>query len=607
MNFTNSTTCILYGTHLDIAQRMLDYDYLCGHSPSISAIMSSGAEGRNYKVFYGDKEIFIPRISTWEQVSQFPSAKILINLASFRSATAVNREAIDSALFDAIFTIAEWIPERESRELIAYQQEVKTKTKHTTQLFWPAIVWGLIAWVIRVGNTGGSLENIIKARLYQSWSVGIVSKSWGMMNELMHIASRYADGVHTALQIGGDRYPMTTFSDIVQMYQANDQIKTIVMLGEVWNENENDIADMIRDGRITKPVVARCCGTSADQLSSEIQFGHAGAKANAERETAKFKNDNLRNAGAHVPESFEDFGTVLATLYPTMSFWTEWSKAKWSEESPHNAIIQSKIHTITHRQPTLFSSTISDERGEELVYDTIPVSDFVASQSIAKVIGHLWLQKELPDRACEFITTALILLADHGPAVSGAVNTKITARAGKDLVTSLIAWLATIWPRFGGAITDAAKYFWQAKREGQSAKDFVESMKRQGIIIPGIGHKIKSIYNPDRRCELLRQCREKAAQRETLDFALAVEALTTQKKANLILNVDGHIAAMLIDMMIALEMSEEDITMYINGDLCNGLFIAARTIGFIGHYLDEQRLQEWLFRMPEKHILYSKS
>ena len=592
MNFTNSTTCILYGTHLDIAQRMLDYDYLCDRGPSISAIMSSGSEGRNYKVFYGEQEIFIPRISTWEQVRQFPSAKILINLASFRSATAVNREAIESGLFDAIFTIAEGIPERESRELIAYERSIHETKWHKTRLFWPAIVWGLIAGVIRVGNTGWSLENIIKAQLYRPWSVAIVSKSWGMMNELMHIASRYADGVHTALQIGGDRYPMTTFQDIIQIYQANDAIKTIVMLGEVGNENENDIADMIRDGRITKPIVARCCGTSADQLSSEIQFGHAGAKANADREKADFKNTNLRDAGALVPESFDHFGEMLATLYPTRSSMTPSSD------------ITSKVNTITHRQSTLFSSTISDERGEELLYDTIPVSDFVASQSIAKVIGHLWLKKELPDRACQFITTALILLADHGPAVSGAVNTKITARAGKDLVTSLIAWLATIGPRFGWAITDAAKYFWQAKRDGQSAKDFVESMKKQGIIIPGIGHKIKSIYNPDRRCELLRECTN-PLQKTTLDFALAVEELTTQKKANLILNVDGHIAAMLIDMMIALEMSDEDITMYIDGDLCNGLFIAARTIGFIGHYLDEQRLQEWLFRMPEKHILYS--
>lgn len=603
MNFTNQSTCILYGTHLDIAQRMLDYDYLCGRSPSISAIMSSGSEGRNYKLFYGEQEMFVPRISMRDQVRNFPFAKILINLASFRSATAVNKEAIASGLFDAVFTIAEGIPERESRELIAYNQEITKQTSHHTQLLWPAIVGGLIAGVIRVGNTGGSLENIVKARLYKAGSVAIVSKSGGMMNELMHIASRYADGTHTALQIGGDRYPMTTFQEIVQMYQANDQIKTIVMLGEVGNENENEIADMIRDRRITKPVVARCCGTSAEQMSSEIQFGHAGAKANAERETASFKNKNLRDAGALVPESFEQFGEILSTLYPDAWGWGSW------EIHPD---IQSKIQTITRRQPTLFSSTISDERGEELLYNNIPVSEFVASQSIAKVIGHLWLKKELPDRACQFITTTLILLADHGPAVSGAMNTKVTARAGKDLVTSLIAGLATVGPRFGGAITDAAQYFRQARQSGQSAKEFVESMKRQGIIIPGIGHKIKSIYNPDKRCELLRECRwkspltpfAKGGAYKVLDFALEVEALTTQKKPNLILNVDGHIAAMLIDMMIALEMSDDDIALYINGDLCNGLFIAARTIGFIGHYLDEQRLQEWLFRMPERHILY---
>lgn len=159
--------------------------------------------------------------------------------------------------------------------------------------------------VIRVGNTGGSLENIVKAKLYQAGSVGIVSKSGGMMNELMHLAARYADGTAIALQIGGDRFAMTTFVDVVHLYQNDDRVKIICLLGEVGNEDENHIADLIRQGVITKPVIARCCGTSAELLSSDIQFGHAGAKANAERETAFFKNKNLRDAGAHVPESFE--------------------------------------------------------------------------------------------------------------------------------------------------------------------------------------------------------------------------------------------------------------------------------------------------------------
>jgi len=91
------------------------------------------------------------------------------------------------------------------------------------------------------------------------------------------------------------------------------------------------------------------------------------------------------------------------------------------------------------RKKTIFSSTISDERGEELLYDGIPVTDFVQQGSLARVIGHLWLKRELPDYALRFIDTVLILLADHGPAVCGAHNAIVTARAGKDVVTSLIA------------------------------------------------------------------------------------------------------------------------------------------------------------------------
>jgi len=112
------------------------------------------------------------------------------------------------------------------------------------------------------------------------------------------------------------------------------------------------------------------------------------------------------------------------------------------------AQVQKKLAIIKHRRATRFSSTISDERGEELLYNKIPVQQFVQDGSLGKVIGHLWLKKELPDYAARFIETVLILLADHGPAVSGATNTIITARAGKDLVTSLIAGLTTIGPRF---------------------------------------------------------------------------------------------------------------------------------------------------------------
>lgn len=106
---------------------------------------------------------------------------------------------------------------------------------------------------------------------------------------------------------------------------------------------------------------------------------------------------------------------------------------------PNTTDIEKKLTIIKSRRATRFSSTISDERGEELLYNKIPVQQFVQDGSLGKVIGHLWLKKELPEYAARFIETVLILLADHGPAVSGATNTIVTARAGKDLVTSVIA------------------------------------------------------------------------------------------------------------------------------------------------------------------------
>ena len=65
-----------------------------------------------------------------------------------------------------------------------------------------------------------------------------------------------------------------------------------------------------------------------------------------------------------------------------------------------------------------------------------------------------------------FLLSALQVTADHGPAVSGAHNTIVTARAGKDLVSALCSGLLTIGPRFGGALDKAAEMFTQVRVRG---------------------------------------------------------------------------------------------------------------------------------------------
>merc|ERR1719453_1840404 len=174
-----------------------------------------------------------------------------------------------------------------------------------------------------------------------------------------------------------------------------------------------------------------------------------------------------------------------------------------------------------------------------------------------------------------------MVCADHGPAVSGAHSTIVAARAGKDLISSLCSGLLTIGPRFGGALDDAAKMFAKAADSGIKPKQFVDDCKKNNVLIMGIGHRIKSKTNPDMRVELVKEyALQHFGEANVLKFALAVEEVTTSKKANLILNVDGCIAACFVDMLRSSgAFTPAEISEAIEEGCLNGLFVFARTTG----------------------------
>lgn len=90
-----------------------------------------------------------------------------------------------------------------------------------------------------------------------------------------------------------------------------------------------------------------------------------------------------------------------------------------------------------------------------------------------------------------------------------------------------------------------------------------------------------------------------------LKFALAVEQVTTKKKANLILNVDGCIAVCFVDLLRGCgAFSNEEADDMIRNGCLNGLFVLGRSIGFIGHFLDQRRLKQGLYRHPWDDISY---
>jgi len=601
--FHDKTRAFIYGMQPRAIQGMLDFDFICRReTPSVAGVIYPFGSAKSTKMYWGTKEILIPQ---YREVSvamkAHPDVDVVVNFASSRSAFSSTMELMEYPQIRAIAIIAEGVPERRAREIM-----VTAKEKDVV-IIGPATVGGIKPGAFKIGNTGGMMDNIVASKLYRPGSVAYVSKSGGMSNELNNIICQNTNGVYEGVAIGGDRYPGTTFIDHIMRYQADPKAKIIVLLGEVGGVEEYRVIEAVKRGEITKPIVAWAIGTVADMFKTEVQFGHAGALANSKLETAATKNKAMRDAGFYVPDTFEDMPEVLADVYKSLL-----NKGEIVEK-PEPPVPKIPVDFDWAKQlgmvrkPANFISTISDDRGAELKYAGMPISDVFKQQlGVGGVISLLWFRTQLPDYATKFLEMVLMLTADHGPAVSGALNTIVTTRAAKDLISSLVSGLLTIGPRFGGALDDAAREFTRAYDSGLSPREFVDSMRKANRLIPGIGHKVKSRNNPDFRVEVVKDYVHTHFPRTPLlDYALAVEEVTTSKKDNLILNVDGAIAVSFVDMMRASGAFEpEETAEYLRNGVLNGLFVLGRSIGFIGHHLDQKRLKTGLYRHPWDDITY---
>ncbi len=592
--FTRDTQAIFWNNNKTAIQRMLDYDYtIKRETPSVAGIVAPTSGNKFEKFFWGADEIMVPLYkSTAEAKAAQPQADVLLNFASFRTAYDVTMEALEIGGFSSIMITAEGIPERLARGMNEKARELGVT------VIGPATVGAIAPGAFKIANIGGTIDNIINSKLHRAGSCGLVTRSGGLFNELSNIIAINADGIAEGVAIGGDRFVGSVFIDNLLRMEDNPEVKYMILLGEVGGTEEYKVIEAVKSGRIKKPIIAWCIGTIAKYYDSGVQFGHAGASANAEAETAEYKNNAMKEAGIHVPASFNDLPEVINGVYKELH-----------AEGIIKDIAEPTLNTVPKvRRPKQFICTISDDRGEEATYAGFPISSVATpdtGKGIGDVVSLLWFKKQYPKWATDFIETVMKTVADHGPAVSGAHNCKVTARAGKSVVESLVTGLLTIGPRFGGAIDGAAKYFKYADDNNLDPKAFLKYMKGEGVPIPGIGHRIKSLKNPDLRVEGLKKfAAEHFPSTPLLDYALTVEQLTTSKKENLILNVDGTIGILMVDMWRALGYSEEEINEFIESGTLNAFFIVGRSIGFIGHILDEKRLAMPMYRHPMDDILY---
>lgn len=150
-----------------------------------------------------------------------------------------------------------------------------------------------------------------RAKFAQEWfrqgSVGVTSRSGGMTSSLAYYLSQNGIGLSTIIHVGGDAIVGLPHPEVVRLFQEDPETKVIVMFGEIGTSQEEIVAELIKKGEITKPVIAYIGGRAAQKGT---RFSHAGAIIEGNRGTYEAKVEQLKEAGAHVVEEFQDIPSV---------------------------------------------------------------------------------------------------------------------------------------------------------------------------------------------------------------------------------------------------------------------------------------------------------